>query len=220
MLSEKFSTDILREVKTIDLPGHKPTHASAFLVWYSKPTNDLKSVIELGSGTGVVAFALAKLYNLRVEGIEVQKELFELAVEGITLNGVEDRVSFKNIDVRNIKKHYKAETFDMVVSNFPFHIGRESPNKVRRITRNADITLINDFISAGAYLLRNRGTFVFVFSPSILLSVIQMLSSSKLTVQRMCFLHGTPEKEAKLVVIRGRKNGGEQLIIDPPQWGV
>jgi len=220
MRIERFSTDILRQIQTIDLPTHKPTHASAFLVWYSKPTSAIEHVVELGSGTGMVAFALAKLYNLRVEGIEIQKELYEHALDGAKLNGVEDRVSFNNVDVRDVRKHYKAETFDMVVSNFPFNIGKESQDKIRKITRNADFQLIEDFISAGAYLLKNRGTFVFVFTPVIFLKVVKLLSKHNLTIQRMCFLHGTPEKEAKLMVIRGKKNGGQNLIVDPPQWGV
>ncbi|AMW33516.1 tRNA1(Val) A37 N6-methylase TrmN6 [Fervidobacterium changbaicum] len=220
---ERFSPDILRVIKTIDTPYHKPTHASAFLVWYSKPTSDIRTVAELGSGTGVVAFALAKLYNLSVEGIEIQSELVELAQQGAKLNGLEDKVSFKNLDVKDVRDYYKPETFDMIVSNFPFHVagrGKESPYQVRRLSRAADLETINSFIQGASYLLRNRGTFVFVFSPSILLTVLEYLDSSNLTVQRMCFLHGTPEKEAKLVVVRGKKNGGQQLVVDPPQWGV
>ncbi|MEJ5256919.1 MAG: Rossmann-like fold-containing protein [Fervidobacterium sp.] len=219
-LTRRFSSEILRGIETIDLPTHRPTHASAFLVWYSKPTADVKRVVELGSGTGIVAFALAKLYNLYVEGIEVQKELFDLAVDGIKINGLEDKVVFRNIDVRDIRSNYNTETFDMVVSNLPFHIGKESPNKIRKISRNADYDLLKDFIHGASYLIRNKGTFVFAFSPKILVEMITLLEKQRLIVQRMCFLHGTPEKEAKLVVVRGKKNGGKHLIVDPPQWGV
>jgi tRNA1Val (adenine37-N6)-methyltransferase len=219
----KFSSEILRGIKTIDTPHHKPTHASAFLVWYSKPTSDVKTVVELGSGTGIVAFALAKLYNLTVEGIEIQSELVELANLGAKLNGIDDKVRFRNLDVRDVKDIYKPETFDMVVSNFPFHLsgkGKESPSKIRRLSRTADLETIKGFIQSASYLIRNRGTFVFVFSPNILTTVLSYLSEVNLTVQRMCFLHGAPEKEAKLVAVRGKKNGGQNLIVDPPQWGV
>ncbi|HOJ94964.1 MAG TPA: DUF2431 domain-containing protein [Fervidobacterium nodosum] len=217
---EKFSTEILRNIKTIDIPSHKPTHASAFLVWYSKPTSDIKNVIELGSGTGIVAFALAKLYNLYVTGIEIQHELYELAIEGIHVNNLEDKVKFLHCDVRDVENYFKAESFDMVVSNFPFHVGKKSPDKIRNMSRSADLELINDFIKSSSYLLRNKGTFVFVMSPKLLVPVINILSEQKLIVQRMCFFHGTLEKNAKLVAIRGKKNGGYEVIIDPPQWGV
>lgn len=64
------------------IPYHRPTHASAFLVWYAKPTRNVKNVVELGSGTGIVALALAKLYNVRVDGVEVQSHLCDLARKG------------------------------------------------------------------------------------------------------------------------------------------
>ncbi len=217
---EKFSTEILRNIKTIDIPSHKPTHASAFLVWYSKPTSDIKNVIELGSGTGIVAFALAKLYNLNVTGIEIQHELYKLANEGAFVNNLGDKVKFLHCDVKDVSNYFKSESFDMVVSNFPFHVGKNSPDKVRSMSRNTDLKLINDFIKSASYLLRNKGTFVFVMSPKLLVPVINLLSEYKLIVQRMCFFHGTLEKNAKLVAIRGKKNGGYEVIIDPPQWGV
>jgi len=99
----RFSTQIITGIKTVDTQSHKPTHASAFLVWYSKPTSDVKSVVELGSGTGIVAFSLAKLYNVDVVGVELQEELYKLSLEGRSLNNLDERVQFVNADVRNIK---------------------------------------------------------------------------------------------------------------------
>ncbi|MGC8955881.1 MAG: tRNA1(Val) (adenine(37)-N6)-methyltransferase [Fervidobacterium sp.] len=215
----KFSSDIIKNIKILHTDSHKPTHASAFLVWYSRPTSDIRKAIELGSGTGVVAFALATLYNLYVEGVEIQEQLYELAIQGIQLNHLEGKVHFTCCDVRYIRKFFKPESFDMVVSNFPFHVGKESPDEVRKISRNASLELIEHFINSSAYLLRNKGTFVFVFSPKLLVPVMDLLSKNKLIVQRMCFLHGTPEKKAKLVALRGRKNGGYEVIVDSPQWG-
>ncbi len=211
---DEFSSDIIRDILTVDTKSHKPTHASAFLVWYSKPTSDIKKVIELGSGTGIVAFALAKLYNLSVDGIELQKELVELANQGLILNNLQEKIKFYNIDVREVKKHFERETYDMVVSNLPFHIGKESPDEIRKVSRNANFELINRFVEATAYLLRNKGTFVFVSSPKILIYLLECLSKQKLITQKMAFFHGSYNKPAKLVAIRGKKNGGYDLVVE------
>ncbi len=215
----KFSTQIISVIKTVDVQSHKPTHASAFLVWYSKPTSDVTSVVELGSGTGVVAFSLAKLYNVDVVGVEVQEELYRLSLEGRSLNNLDERVHFVNADIQNIRDFFKSESFDMVVCNLPFHVGKESTDKIRRISRNSSPALINSFVKAAAYLLRNRGTFVFVTAPKILVPLMDALSKEKLIVQRMCFFHGTIDKNAKLVALKGKKNGGYEVTVDPPQWG-
>lgn len=210
----EFSSEIIRDIITIDIQSHKPTHASAFLVWYSKPTSDIKKVIELGSGTGIVAFALTKLYNLSVDGIEFQKELVDLANQGLVLNNIQEKVKFYNIDVKDVKKHFKSESYDMVISNLPFHIGKESPDEIRKISRNTSLELVTQFIEATAYLLKNKGTFVFVSSPKILIYLIENLSKKRLIVQKMAFFHGNYNKPAKLVAIRGKKNGGYNLIVE------
>lgn len=215
----RFSTQIINGIKTLDVKSHKPTHASAFLVWYSKPTSDVKSVVELGSGTGVVAFSLAKLYNVDVIGVELQRELYNLSIEGIRLNNLDGKVHFLNADVRDIGSVLKPESFDMVVCNLPFHVGKESADDIRRISRSSNLVLVNVFVEAATYLLRNRGTFVFVTAPKILVPLMDALSKERLIVQRMCFFHGTLDKNAKLVALRGKKNGGHEVIVDPPQWG-
>ncbi len=209
----EFSADILREIKTIDHEKHKPTHASALLVWYSKPTKDIKTVVELGSGTGIVTFALAKLYDLKVDGIELQKELFELSLKGIELNDLSGKVRLYNIDVRDIRKHFKAETYDMIVSNMPFHIGKESMDKVRKTTRSGSFELVESFIDSASYLLRNKGEFVFVISPKILIPFINTLTSKRLNPQYVCIFLGRENSNAKLVLLRGKKNGGMDLTI-------
>ncbi len=209
----QFSSDILREIRTVDLEKHKPTHASALLVWYSKPTKNIKTVVELGSGTGIVSFALSKLYGLQVDGIELQKELFELSLKGTQLNELSEKVRFYNLDVRDVRKLFKPETYDMVVSNMPFHIGKESSDKVRKTTRSGSIELVESFVDSARYLLRNKGEFVFILSPKILVPFMNILASKRLNLQYMCIFLGKENSVAKLVLLRGKKNGGMDLTI-------
>ncbi|MCX7653622.1 MAG: methyltransferase [Fervidobacterium sp.] len=209
-----FSSSIIKDILTVDIKSHKPTHASAFLVWCSKPTADVKRVIELGSGTGIVAFSIAKLYNLTVDGIELQSKLFELAVKGIELNKLQEKVNFYNLDIKEVRKYFKSESYDMVVSNLPFHIGKHSSDEIRKISRSADFGTIDHFVRAAFYLLRNKGTFVFVSSPKILVYLLEKLSQQRLITQKMVFFHGNINKPAKLVALRGKKNGGYNLIVE------
>lgn len=70
----KFDPDIIRCVEIVDAgPQQRPTHASSLLVWYAKPSKDVRNVLELGSGVGTVSFALAKLYNVQVVGVEKKR---------------------------------------------------------------------------------------------------------------------------------------------------
>jgi tRNA1(Val) A37 N6-methylase TrmN6 len=207
-----FDKNLGRDIKIIDIKGHKPTHASVLLLWYAKPTIDIKTVCELGSGTGFVSLGLSKLYNLKVVGIEKERVFFENAIDSKKLNGNLD-VNFLNIDVEEVKKHLLPESFDMVVFNPPYHFSSDSPNHFRKITRRGNLSLIEKFIKSAFFLLKNKGTFVCVVSPYILPSFISLLVENRLMPQQMCIAYG---KKAELVLLRGKKNGGEHLEIDNP----
>ncbi|QTA38194.1 methyltransferase domain-containing protein [Thermosipho ferrireducens] len=207
-----FDKNLGRNIKVIDFPGHKPTHASVLLLWYSKPTSDVKNVVELGSGTGFVTFGLKILYNLKVTGIEKEKELVEAANAGIKMNRL-NNINFLNEDVKNIKKRMLPEQFDMVIFNPPYHLGPASNNYLRKTARTANKETLKNFVETASYLLRNRGTFVTIIAPYRLPDYFQTLQKFKLIPQQMCIAYG---KKAELVLIRGRKNGGAHLEIDQP----
>ena len=207
-----FDKNLGKEIKVIDIEGHKPTHASALLLWYSMPTSDIKKACELGSGTGFVSLGLSKLYNLKVVGIEKERVFYENAIKSKKLNDSLD-VEFLNMDVGDVKKYLLPESFDMVVFNPPYHFSSDSPNHFRKISRKGNFSLLEKFIKASFFLLKNKGTFVCVVSPYVLPSFISLLVKNKLMPQQMCIAYG---KKAELVLIRGKKNGGEHLEIDRP----
>ena len=211
----KFDPDIIRCVEIVDAgPQHRPTHASSLLVWYTRPSKNVRSVLELGSGVGTVSFALAKLYNVKVVGVEKEKELYEKALEGISLNKLEERVSFVNSSVEELS--FPPESFDMVVSNPPHHTKVKSPNRLRASTRSIERRDIEGFVQATFRFLKNGGTAVYVLSPENLMEWLEMFVSFRLEPKRMCFVHGKIEKAATLVLLRLRKHGKRGLIVDPP----
>ncbi len=211
----KFDPDIIRCVELVDAgPHHRPTHASSLLVWYANPGKKVKRVLELGSGTGVVAFAMAKVYGVEVIGVEKETEFFERAIQGIRLNGLEGKVSFLNTSVDELD--LPPESFDMVVSNPPHHLKAESPHPFRRETRTLQRVDMEKFVEATFKFLKNGGTAVYVLSPENLMDWLERFSKFRLEPKRLCFVHGKIDKVSSLVLIKLRKNGKRGLVVDPP----
>lgn len=214
-----FTDDILRSLN-LEFCSHeaKPTHATSLLLWFSKPNMTCEKVAELGCGIGSVSIGLAKLYGVKVLGVDIERSFVECAKKNAKSNNIEKLVDFVNEDVSNIVNYRNLrEKFDMVVFNPPHHFeNRKNEKKLREIVRRASWDLFNDFLKATTFLLRNKGDFVCIISPRYLMEILELLSSFKLQPKEICIVHGSKCKNAELVLIRGKKNGGKSLKILPP----
>ena len=73
------------------------------------------SVLDVGTGSGILAIVAAKLGAQEVWGIDTDPVAVEVARENVEKNGVKEMVRIRKGDVRRIQK-----TFDFVVANIDF----------------------------------------------------------------------------------------------------
>jgi SAM-dependent methyltransferase len=77
----------------------------------------VESIIDLGSGSGIILFALYEKYKRGI-GIDINRRAIKLAYINILLNQLKLRkIKFINGDWRN---YLKPNSFDLIVANFPF----------------------------------------------------------------------------------------------------
>ncbi|MDO4673016.1 MAG: methyltransferase, partial [Porphyromonadaceae bacterium] len=78
-------------------------------------------VVDLGTGTGIIPILLAgKSSAKEIYGVEIQKDVAEMASRSVKLNKLEDRVNIINEDLNNISEFLEKNTFDIVTSNPPY----------------------------------------------------------------------------------------------------
>lgn len=197
--------------------SHLPTHASVFLLATCPAKNGYR-IVELGSGVGHVCLALSKLTeSSQIYGIEVQEELFAWSLNNKQIN-CNKNVEFYNLNVKDVKKFFNTEFADLVISNPPHYFdGLKSEREDRRMARSADnLALLEDFFYAAKYLLKNKSLGCFVIHPAILSDVFIILERNNLEPQQMYIGYGNRNKEAQLISLIFRKNGGRNLVIHPP----
>jgi len=82
---------------------------------------DTGTVLDVGAGYGVIGITIAKLNpKLRVYMVEINRRAYELCLQNIKLNDVEDRVTVLLGDLYEPVKNLK---FDMIISNPPYSAG-------------------------------------------------------------------------------------------------
>ena len=88
------------------------------------------SVLDIGTGSGCIAIALAKaLPNAKIFGTDISKQALDLARDNAARNDVADRVEFCLADIAPWKTFQaQGRTFDLIVSNAPYIPTADFPN--------------------------------------------------------------------------------------------
>jgi tRNA1(Val) A37 N6-methylase TrmN6 len=171
--------------------------------------------VELGCGTGFVSMGLAKLFKLSGMGIDIQSDLELYFKKGIEENGIKTDLSFQSFDIDGIKQNLKPETGDLCVFNPPHYIkgrGEGTDNTIRSLTRSADEEVCDTFSKAAAYLLKTKGYFSCVITPQNFENWLLSFKRFNLSVKTITPVYGKRGRDARLLLIKGLKNGGNGFL--------
>lgn len=86
------------------------------------PARDGETILDAGAGTGAAALCLARrVPGARLDGIELQPDLVELARQNAGLNGAAGRVAFHGGDIARPPGEIAPNSYHHVMANPPYH---------------------------------------------------------------------------------------------------
>ena len=178
------------------------------------------SIIDLGTGSGIVPLILAKKMSApAIVGVEVQEAMADMAERTILLNGLANRVSILHEDLRSLRSRFTASSFDLVVSNPPYYPvdeGRINPGEEKAIARHEIMAKAEDVISISHYLVKPSGLVSIIFPARRMVDLLCKLRESGLEPKRLQIIYSHKCGEAKLVIIESIKGGNPEMEIKRP----
>jgi tRNA1(Val) A37 N6-methylase TrmN6 len=185
-------------------------------------TQKIQSIIDLGTGVAPVPLFLSTKTSVPITGIDIQSRLIELAIENARLNHLESQLTFLNVDINEVARHFKAQSFDAVIANPPFFkVSEQSPlneKEEKTMMRHETKLTLKGLIKNAAYLLKNQGTFTFIHRAQRLPEIILELEHHQMTVKRLRFVHPKFAKDATSVLIEARFQGQQALEVLTPLY--
>jgi tRNA1Val (adenine37-N6)-methyltransferase len=192
----------------------------SFLLAHFVRIKGRERVVDLGSGNAPVALLLASRHPcVKLSGVEIQRGMVERARKAIALGGFEDRVEIVQGDVRKARDLLPGQCYDLAVCNPPYRpprTGRVNPNTEKRIARHEVLGDLNDFLRAGAYLLREGSAMALVYPAWRAVDLIEAMRRQDIEPKRMRFVHSFEAAPASLVLAEGIKGGGKELEVSAP----
>lgn len=192
---------------------------SVLLSDFAKNIKKDAMVLDLGTGTGIIPILLCGKTNLKKAiGIEIQPEVAEMAMRSIKLNELQNKFEIINDSILNLKKYFQKEQFDVVVTNPPYKkmgTGVINENEKKMISRHEVTATLDDFISVGKDMLKDKGELYMVHRPERMVDILYTMRKYKIEPKEMRMVFSKNGKEPKLVLIKGIKNANSFLTIKP-----
>ncbi len=178
-----------------------------------------ESVIELGTGTGIITLLMCGAGIHHLTGLEVQEASAEMAARSVALNGLEEQIKIVHGDLCKVSELFPRHSFNAVTCNPPYMIdshGRGNELDAKTIARHEVLCTLEDVVAAADTLLATHGRFFMIHRPFRLPEIFEALAAHKLEPKRMRLIFPFADKEPNMVMIEARKNAKRRLTIEPP----
>ncbi|MDA3779355.1 MAG: methyltransferase [Bacteroidales bacterium] len=125
---------------------------------WCKP-KDNSEILDIGTGTGLIALMIAQQCNSKIEALEIDKSAFNQAKENVKRSSWSERINVINISFQDFCKSCNIQ-YNFIVTNPPYFSNSLLTSDDKRTMARHDISLSHkDIIDGVVSLLKQEGSF-------------------------------------------------------------
>jgi tRNA1Val (adenine37-N6)-methyltransferase len=202
-----------------DSSGYRFSIDAVLLAYHANPRAG-ERLLDLGSGCGIISLILAYRHpGVDIYGVEIQAELANLALENVSDNHMQDRITILCQDMRKLKPEMINGLFDLIVCNPPYrksNSGRINPDRQRAVARHEIQVTLCDVLEAAGRMLRPAGRFIIIYTAERVTELLHKMRLARIEPKYLRAIHSQLDSAAKLILIEGIKGARTGTRIAPP----
>ena len=181
---------------------------------------NIKNILDIGCGNAPIPLILSTKTNALITGVEIQKDVYDLAVKSIKINNLENQINIINADINELYNKFETESFDVITCNPPFFkVSKQSnlnKSDYKTIARHEVKLNLDDIFKISKKLLKNNGYVAIVHRPERLLDILESMKKYNIEPKKIQFIYPKTNMESNILLVEGKKNGNKGLKILPP----
>jgi len=177
--------------------------------------NNPYSVLDIGSGTGILSLMLAQRSNAeQIDALEIDEDAYEQCVENFENSPWGDRLFCFHAGLDEFVEEPEDE-YDLIVSNPPFYSeDYKSEITQRDLARFQDALPFEDLVEAADLLLSENGIFAVIIPYKEEQIFIDLCAEVELYPVKITRVKGTPTTEIKRSLLAFKRYELETIIAD------
>lgn len=182
----------------------------------------IDKILDIGCGNAPIPLILSTKTNAEIIGIEIQKQSYDLAIESVEINNLNNQITIINDDINRWAKTQESDVFDIITCNPPFfktsELSNLNDNEYKTIARHETKLNLENLMKVSRKLLKNNGRIAMVHRPERLVEIIEIMKQNNIEPKKIEFVHPKMGKDANILLIEGVKNGKPGLKILEPLY--
>jgi len=159
------------------------------------------TVLDIGTGTGLLALMTAQRSNSAITAIEPEKGSFEQAGQNISSSPWADRISLLNCSLQDYVAT-TSEKFDLIISNPPYFTGSLlNPDRGKAMARHTATLPAEALVEASLALLSDQGSLNLILPLEEGIRMTALAVKSGLHCNKKTFVKPMPHLAAKRILL-------------------
>lgn len=177
-----------------------------------------ESILDIGTGTGVIALMMAQKGTAMITAIDIDASACEQSKENISNSPWPDRIKVLNKSLQQFTINNQHK-FDLIVSNPPYFVDAyKSLEEARNQARHADQLPFNEFINCAKLLLHEKGKICIILPTRESIKFRELAAANQLYLTRIMHIKTTEYKDEKRQMLQfeliNKKLVDETLVIE------
>lgn len=181
-----------------------------------------KRILDIGTGNAVIPIILSTKTSSQIDGVEIQKEVYDLGVKSVKLNKLESQINLFNDDIKEFSKNLESDIYDTITSNPPYFktadSSRFNDSDYKTIARHEVKLNLNDLMLVSRKLLKNNGNIAIVHRTERLIDIIEAMRNNNIEPKKIQFVYSKQNVDSNIILVEGVKNGKPGIKIMPPLY--
>jgi len=171
--------------------------------------NNPKRLLDIGTGTGVLALMCAQRFDLNeIIGLEISEQALIDAGINAQTNPFPTQITIVN---QAVQSYFPEEQFDAIISNPPFfENSQKNPNEHKSLARHTESLSFPELIQSIARLLSPEGKAWLIIPFESKENIIQLANNTDLFPVDLITVLGKPNKPTRIILSLCKQNCSPQ----------